>query len=133
MAVYISFLLHKHNKSSCQFAYSALKWVHSFHPLDHNPLDSSLCVNLVEAEKRLPRAPVQKKVPVHLGLIQAIVSRYAYVSSSLKDLRLATACVFAYAGLLRSQELLCIKASHISVADDHLILLIPSSKTDVYR
>jgi hypothetical protein len=70
---------------------------------------------------------------VDLNTIQAIVYRYANVSSSLKDLRLATACVFAYAGLLRSQELLNIKASHISLADDYLVLFIPSSKTDVYR
>jgi len=107
--------------------------VHGFLPLHHNPLDSSLCANLVEAEKRFPHPSIVKKEPVDLVLIQAIVSKYARENSNLKDLRLATLCVFAYAGLLRSQEVLDIKASHITLAVDHLALFIPTSKNDVYR
>ena len=41
-------------------------------------------------------------------------------------------CVLAYAGLLRSQELLDIKISDIFLVDEYFSILIPKSKTDVY-
>ena len=133
LALYLSSLIHKDTKNSAQMAYAALKWVHGFFPLLSNPLDSMLCKNLVEAEKRRLHSPILKKEPVDLEMINAIVSKYAHPESNLKDLRLATMCVLAFAGLLRSQELLEIKASHIFLVEDHLVIFLPSSKTDVYR
>lgn len=133
LAEYLSQILDKKTKSSCQSAFSALKWVHGLLPLSSNPLDSQLCSNLVEVERRLPHNPVKKKEPVDIELIKKICYTYANSSSSLKDLRIATLCVLSFAGLFRSQEVLDIKACHISWMSDYLIINVPRSKTDVYR
>jgi len=112
-------------------AFSALKWIHGFLPMENPLVGAALCTNIVEAEKRQPNLPVTKKAPVEVSVIRKIVSRYAPPSSTLKDLRLAALCVLA--GLFRSKELLDVRADHISVCDDYLVVFIPSSKTDVYR
>lgn len=62
--------MEKKTKYSCQFAFSALKWIHGLLPLNSNPLDSQLCVNLVEVERRAVQTPVKKKEPVDLELVQ---------------------------------------------------------------
>ena len=133
LALFLSSLLHKNTKSATQVAYAALRWVHGILPIKRNPLDSMICKNLIEAEKRSPHNPINKKEPVDLELIKAIVNNYAKEGCNLKDLRLATMCVLAYAGLFRSQELLEIKISDIRLVDEYLIIFIPKSKNDVYR
>ena len=132
LALFLSNLLHKNTKSATHIAYAALKWIHGILPVGRNPLDSPICKNLVEVEERLPHNPISKKEPVDLELIKAIIHSYAKDGCNLIDLRLATMCVLAYAGLLRSQELLDIKISDIFLVDEYFSILIPKSKTDVY-
>jgi hypothetical protein len=81
-------------------AHAALKWFHSFAPeVQQNPLDSSLCHNIIEAAKR-SKNPVQKKLPVTPEMIHKIVDMYARTNADVKDLRLACICTIAYAGFL---------------------------------
>ena len=61
-----------------------------------------------------------KKVPVTVDLIKAIVQHYGQEHADLKDLRLVVMCVLAFAGLFCAQE-------------DHFVVHVPQSKTDVYR
>ena len=128
VALYLSHLVHKNTKTSARMAYAALKWVHGILPSLHNPLDSMLCKTLIETEKRLPHSPVHKKEPVNADLIKAIFTKYAHKNSDLKNLRLATMCVLAYAGLFRSRELLDIKASHIFLAEDYLVIFVHTNQ-----
>ena len=53
--------------------------------------------------------------------------------SELKDLRTALLCVLGFYGLFRASELTSIKAKDIPVNPDHLIIFVPTSKTDRYR
>jgi hypothetical protein len=115
-------------------AYAALiKWVHGLLPLQLNPLDSSICQNLIEAEKRQRKRPIMKKEPASIELIKFIAARYGYENATLKDLRLAALCVLSFAGLFRSKELLNIRVRDIKRFDDHFVVSVPESKTDIYR
>ena len=48
LALYLSTLLGKDSKTAVLSAYSALKWIHGFIPVQFNPLDFTICENLVE-------------------------------------------------------------------------------------
>lgn len=102
--LYLSVLLDKHSIGAVSTAYSALKWIHGFLPCQHNPLDSALCRNLLEAGKRQRTHPIiTKKEPVSVDLVADIVRSYAHQSATLKDMRFATMCVLSFAGLFRSK------------------------------
>lgn len=133
LSLYLSFLLGKRKVCVAATAYAALKWVHAILPLHQNPLDSGLCRNLVEAEKRQRTTAVTKKEPASTDLIKVIISRYGQENATLKDLRVATMCTVSFAGLFRSKELLNIRICDITLFNDHFIIHVPCSKTDVYR
>jgi hypothetical protein len=136
VSVYFSFLLGKQKVTAARasMAYAALiKWVHGLLPLQLNPLDSSICQNLIEAEKRQRKRPIMKKEPASIELIKFIAARYGYENATLKDLRLAALCVLSFAGLFRSKELLNIRVRDIKRFDDHFVVSVPESKTDIYR
>ena len=101
LSLYFSFLLAKQTVGAVSMAYAALKLVHGIIPVEQNPLDSSLCRNLVEAAKRQRQHPVTKKEPVTLDLIMAIVQRFGHKQANLKNLRFVVMCVLSYAGLFR--------------------------------
>ena len=133
LALYLSALLHKDSKTAVLSAYSALKWIHGCLPVQFNPLDFTICKNLVETEKRSPHPPVVKKEPVDLDMIKSIINNYASSDCNLKDLRFATMSTLLYVGLFRSQELLDMKLRDLDVTDTHLEVRLPKSKTDIYR
>ena len=97
-----------------------------------NPLDFTICKNLVETEKRSPH-PVVKKEPVDLDMIKSIINNYTSSDCNLKDLRFATMSTLLYVGLFRSQELLDMKLCDLDVTDTYLEVRLPKSKTDIYR
>ena len=66
-------------------------------------------------------------------MVKRIVPKHGKVDANLKDLRISVIALLGFAGFFRFNELANIKASHISFADDHMSIVIPSSKTDVYR
>ena len=94
LALYLSTLLRKDSKTAVLSAYSALKWIHGFIPVqpEFNSLDFTICKNLVETEKRSPHPPVVEKEPVDLDTIKSIINNYASSDCNLKDLRFATIC-----------------------------------------
>ena len=134
LALYLSStLLRKDSKTAVLSAYSALKWIHGFIPVQFNPLDLTICKSLVETEKRSPHPPVVKKEPVDLDMIKSIINNYASSDCNLKDLRFATMSTLLYVGLFRSQELLDMKLCDLDVTDTSLEVHLPKSKTDIYR
>ena len=76
--------------------------------------------------------PVRKKEPTSVELIKDIVCKYGRPDATLKDLRLAVMCLLSFAGLFRSKELLNIRIRDIKWFDDHFIIDVPESRTDVY-
>ena len=133
LALYLSTLLCKDSKTAVLSAYSALKWIHGFIPVQFNPLDFTICKNLVETEKQSPHPPVVKKEPVDLDMIKSLINNYASSDCNLKDLRFATMSTLLYVGLFRSQELLDMKLCDLDVTDTYLEVRLPKSKTDIYR
>ena len=129
LALYLSTLLRKDSKTAVLSAYSALKWIHGFIPVQFNPLDFTICKNLVETEKRSPHLPVVKKEPVDLDMIKSIINNYASSDCNLK----ATMSTLLYVGLFRSQELLDMTLCDLDVTDTYLEVRLPKSKTDIYR
>ena len=131
--LYLSTLLRKDSKTAVLSAYSALKWIHGFIPVQFNPPDSTICKNLVETEKRAPHPPVVTKEPVDLDMIKSIINKYASSDCNLKDLRFAIMSTLLYVGLFISQELLDIKLCDLDVTETYLGVRLPKSKTGIYR
>jgi hypothetical protein len=74
-----------------------------------------------------------KKEPISIDTLAKIAAKYATPDSELKDLRTALLCVLRFSGLFRASELTSIKAKDRTVNPDHLIIFVPTSKTDRYR
>ena len=102
-------------------------------PYRSNPADTPLIRNIIEAGKRSPRTTKCKKEPISIDTLAKIVAKYATPDSKLKDLRTVLLCVLVFFGLFRASELTSIKAKDITVNPDHLIIFVPTSKTDQYR
>ena len=66
-------------------------------------------------------------------MVKIIVAKYGKVDANLKDLRIAVIVLLGFAGFFRFKELANIRTSHIEFAHDHMSILIPNSKTGVYR
>jgi integrase len=111
----------------------AIKWVHDLVPLASNPADTPFIRNIIEAGKRSPRTTSSKKEPISIDTLDKIVAKYTTPDSELKDLRTALLSVLGFFGLFRASELTNIKAKDITVNPDHLIIFVPTSKTDQYR
>ena len=131
--LYLSFLLGKRKVCVTSTAYAALKWVHGILPLKQNPLDSGLCRNLVEAEKRQRTIAVTKKEPASTDLIKAIISRHGQETVTLKDLRIVTMCTVSFVGYFALRNCSTLRICDIKLFNDHIKIYVPCSKTEVYR
>ena len=111
--------------------HAALKWFHSFVPDDGpNPLDNACCKNLIECAKRTRSNPVDKKKP---AIIRSIIDRHDAEEASLKDLRITAISSLGFAGFFRFNELPNILPKHLTFCDGFVKILVPRSKTDVYK
>ena len=114
--------------------HAALKWFHSFVPsLDRNPLDSEFCKNIIESAKRTKSKPVAKKKPFSSQIIKDILDAFNKEGANLKDVRIAALCSLAFAGFFRYNELCNITPNHIEFHSQYIRILVPRSKTDIYR
>ena len=78
--------------ASLVMAHAALKWFHSFGLSNGaNPLDSSICHNLLEAARRNKPVTV-KKAPISAEIFKDIIDKFAGSSANLKDIRVACIC-----------------------------------------
>ena len=74
-----------------------------------------------------------KKKPITTEIIRNILDVYYKKYSNLKDLRVAALCSSAFAGFLRYDDLCNIVPKHTEFHDDYIKILLPRSKTDIYR
>ena len=112
-------------------AFYSIKWFHEMNGLT-SPTDSKLVVNLLESSKRKLSKPVNKKEPISVNMLQDLYNRL-FIEGHAKNQRIICACLLAFAGFLRSSELLKIRRSDVLFDKTHLSLFIESSKTDKYR
>ena len=119
--------------SSLVLVHSALKWFLSFFPeISDNPLDSSVCHNLLDAARRC-KPPVKKKTPISPDIVKEIIQSFGGPSANLKDLRLVCICCLGFMGFFRYDELIHILPIHLSFESDFLKIFVPRAKNDVYR
>ena len=122
-----------HSYANLLVVVSVLKWLHSFLPqLYENSFDSPICKNFLEAAKRC-KAPTKRKVPITPEMIKAIIDKYAGLSASLQDLRLACLCSIAFTRFFRYNEICNIQPAHLEFSSEYLKIFVPRAKNDVYR
>ena len=138
LAAYLS-QLHRKTGSpstvSMTYMYAAPVWLHDVVDVtrSNNPLKTGVCRKVDEAAKRNGMQRKNRKLPLSIDMVKRIVAKHGKVDATLKDLQISVIVLLGFAGFFRFNELANIKASQISFADDHMSIVIPSSKTDVYR
>ena len=132
VALYLQHLKEtKYSKSAVEEAVNALGWVHTMVGKP-SPASSPFVQTVVEGMKRELAMPVHKKLPFTVEMLNAIVVNTKQ-HCSLANLRLASACLLAFAGFLRFDELANIKVTDLTLGPQHLTIQIPQSKTDQLR
>ena len=84
------------SKAAAEEAVHSLAWIHSLAGI-RSPTSSPFVRNTLEGMKRVLATPVEKKAPISIELIRAIVDDADH-NDSLANIRLATACLLAFAG-----------------------------------
>ena len=105
-----------------------LSWAHSLAGLESPGLNPLVQATL-EGLKRMLAKPVVKKAPVTAEILKAIVDD-AMRNPTLSKIRLVSACLLAYAGFLRADELIKLRSCDISMDGGNMVVRIASSKTD---
>ena len=111
-------------------AVNALSWAHSLVGLESPGLDPLVQATL-EGLERMQAKPVVKKAPVTAEILKAIFDD-AVRNPTLSNICLASACLLAYAGFLRADELIKLRSCDISMDGGNMVVRIASSKTDQF-
>lgn len=132
VAMYLTFLMDqgKSNNVISSVFYS-VKWVHSLNDYS-DPTENNIVKQLLEASKRICSKPVHKKDTLTTEMIQSLCSLYES-SSDVIDLRDLAMIILAYSGFMRINEVSNLHCNDIHFKEDHLLVNVRQSKTDVYR
>ena len=119
------------SKAAMEEATYSLAWVHSIAGIT-SPTDNPFVKISVEGLRRMLSKPVQKKEPITTDMLKAMVQD-TLKEGTLASVRLTAACLLAFAGFLRFNELVNIRPCDLSFCDNMLKLFLPRSKTDQLR
>lgn len=132
MALYLACLAQSSNSPSPVLqAFYSINWAHSIVG-SVSPTEAVLVKNVLEGAKRSLSRPIQKKEPITPELLEKMCDSLSKVFN-LYNQRSICACLIAYAGFLRSSELLSIRANDVIFHDNYMSIAIRQSKTDIYR
>jgi site-specific recombinase XerD len=109
----------------------SIKWTHSLHDYV-DPTTNSMVKHLLETSKRECYEPVKKKYTIDSEMLQTLYDMFSD-SSDVVSLRDLSIILLGFAGCLRFNELNSLICSDITFNDNHLVINICKSKTDVYR
>lgn len=112
-------------------AFYAIKWLHNIND-SIDPTENSIVKNILECGKRRNSKPIQKKDVIDSNILIELCDRY-YDSTDVIDLRDLSMILLCYSGFLRYSEMSELKCLDIQFKNDHMILSIRKSKTDIYR
>lgn len=93
----------------------------------HHPTDSELVKNVFESRKRKLCIPRTKKEPITADLLKNMYNKY-FQSENIYNQRSIFACIIAYAGFLRSNELLNTRCSDVKFEESHMTILLREVK-----
>ena len=114
---------------------SAFYAIKHFHKLagENDPCTSELCINILEAAKRICNRPKVRKEPLTSRQLKLIFVTIDGKNPPLPKLRDFTIMLIAFAGFLRFNETSSLRTRDIEFKPTYLRLFISKSKTDVYR
>ena len=112
-------------------AYYGIKWAHTINDLV-DPTENSIVKQLLECAKRNNSKPVQKKDILTSDMLKNLCFMYTDCTNVL-DLRDLCMIMLAYTGFLRISEVTELRCKDVNFNDDHIVIKIRKSKTDIYR
>ena len=124
VALYLQYI----DKATAEEAVHALNWAHNLAGLE-SLTQSPLVQTTLEGVRRLLAKPVQKKRPVSSDILADLVEDCCR-HPTLSNVRLAAACLLAFAGFLRCDELINLRPCDIKIGPNMMTVTIRSSKTD---
>ena len=132
VAMYVTYMLDQAKSYSViSAAVYAIKWLHSLHGFE-DPTCNSTVKHLLDSARRLRSGPVHKKDVIDSEMLQTLCGSFSD-SDDVITLRDLAIILIGYAGFMRFNELSSLCCSDITFHDDHFIIDIRSSKTDIYR
>lgn len=132
VGMYISRLItEKKSDKVISAAFYAIKWEHNINDMN-DPTENKIVLNLVEAGKRLNSTPTTKIDVVNTQDLINLCKLFPETSDvmHLRDLAMIMLC---YAGFLRFNEASELRCNDVIFKENHVVLKIRHSKTDVYR
>ena len=118
-------------KATVEEAVYAIAWAHSLAGIP-SQTETPLIQTTTQGLRRLLAKPIRKKEPMTVEMLQAMV-KDADKNETLTNVRLVTACLLAFAGFLRFDELVNIRCCDLVLDQKMLKIHIPRSKTDQLR
>ena len=119
------------SKSAAEEAVNALAWVHSLAGLD-SPTDKPFVQATLQGIRRIWCKPVHKRKPMTAEMLADMVHD-TNRQPSLSNLRLTTFSLLAFAGFLRFDEVIHVRACDVVISVDMVKISLPRSKTDQFR
>ena len=119
------------SKATVEEAVYAIAWAHSLAGVP-SQTETPLIQTTIQGLRRLLAKPIRKKEPMTVEMLQAMV-KDADRNETLTNVRLVTACLLAFAGFLRFDELVNIRCCDLVLDQEMLKILIPRRKTDQLR
>ena len=119
------------SKSATEEAVNALSWVHSLAGME-SPTSRPIVQATLQGLRRMWSKPLQKRKPMTAEMLADMVQD-ANRQPSLSNLRLTTLSLLAFAGFLRFDEVIHIRACDVEILEDMARILLPRSKTDQFR
>ena len=117
--------------SAAEAAVNALAWVHGLAGL-HSPTSNPIVQETLKGLKRIWSRPVQKRKPMPVEILADMVKDFL-VNPTLTNMRITTFSLLAFAGFMRFDEAIRVRACEVEVTPIMAKIAIPSSKTDPYR
>lgn len=126
VAIYLTSLIQTANTPSPIITtFYALKWYHGIYDLK-SLTDSKTVINVLEAAKRILAKPTNKKLPMTMY-------KRLFEFGNIKNQRIICASLLAFAGFMRSSELLNVRLSDLIFEEKYMAIFVEGSKTDKYR
>ena len=132
VALYLQHVAKTSNsRAAVEEAVYALAWAHDLAGVV-SPTTAILVQATLQGLRRMLAKPVQKKEPVTIEMLMAMVDDLNK-NETLANLRLTAACLLAFAGFLHFNELVNIWCCDVAIGVDMLKIRILKSKTDQLR
>ena len=117
--------------SAAEAAINAISWVHSLAGLP-SPTHNPIVQETFQGIKRIWAKPVQKRKPMPTEILSGM-AKDTLANPTLANLRITTFSLLAFAGFLRFDDAIQLRACDLQITPEMVKIVIRSSKTDQFR